>query len=35
MGEPARNYEAAVSLRRLMEPSSGLPIFWAEGELPE
>jgi len=35
MGETARNYGAAISLRRLMEPSSGLPIFWVEGELPE
>src|SRR5262245_60461260 len=35
MAETARTYGAAVALRRVMEPSSGLPIFWVEGELRE
>src|SRR5205807_6228293 len=35
MSEPARTFGAAIALRRVMEPSSGLPIFWVEGELPE
>jgi glycosyltransferase involved in cell wall biosynthesis len=34
MGESAQISGAAVALRRVMEPSSGLPIFWVEGDLP-